>query len=150
MHNVIQSELLQPLDLSSLPDMRSMAYSGECLYIFLYTKLFSPKILLPLRFGWLLVLRLYKEDYLQFFLNVCPFDYAAFVAKIGWYPVNRFNHTSWLAVVTPTDRSKSVRLRCVIVVFGWVFVLSFCFLGVFSVDVRISVLGLSQISSFFS
>ena len=23
------------------------------------------------------VLSLYKEDYLQFFLNVCPFDYTA-------------------------------------------------------------------------
>ena len=29
-----------------------------------------------LRFGWLLVLSLYKEDYLQI-LNVCPFDYTA-------------------------------------------------------------------------
>ena len=28
--------------------------------------------------------------------------------------VNRFNHTSWLAVVTPTDRPKLVRSRCVI------------------------------------
>ena len=114
MHKVIQSELLQPLDLSSLPDMRSIAYSGECLYIILYTKLLSPKMLLPLRFGWLLVLRLYKDDYLQFFKCVCPFDYASLAASIGWYPVNRFNHTSWLSVVTPTDRSTSVRLRCVL------------------------------------
>ena len=29
-------------------------------------------LLLPLRFGWLLVLSLYKEDYFKI-LNVCPF-----------------------------------------------------------------------------
>ena len=29
-------------------------------------------------------------------------------------PVNQVNHTSWEAVVTPTDRPKSVRNRCVI------------------------------------
>ena len=34
--------------------------------------------------------------------------------KQGWDPVNRFNHTSWVAIVTPTDRPKSVRNRCVI------------------------------------
>ena len=28
--------------------------------------------------------------------------------------VNRLNHTSWVAIVTPTDRPKSVRNRCVI------------------------------------
>ena len=27
--------------------------------------------------------------------------------KIG--PVNQVNHTSWVAIVTPTDRPKSVR-----------------------------------------
>ena len=35
----------------------------------------------------------------------------------GWDPVNRFNHTSMVTVVTPTDRPKSVRNRCVIEVF---------------------------------
>ena len=29
-------------------------------------------------------------------------------------PVNRFNHTSWVVVVTQTDRLKSVRYSCVI------------------------------------
>ena len=38
--------------------------------------MFVYHILWPLRFGWLLVLGLYKEDYLQI-LNVCPFDYTA-------------------------------------------------------------------------
>ena len=32
--------------------------------------------------------------------------------KVG--PVNQVNHTSWVTVVTPTDRPKSVRKRCVI------------------------------------
>ena len=39
----------------------------------------------------------------------------------GWDPVKWFNHTSWVAIVTPTDRPKSVRNRCVIKVFGGVF-----------------------------
>ena len=56
--------------------------------------------------------------------------------------VNRFKHTSWVAVVTSTDRRKSFRNRCVIKVFmdfGF-------FVGVFPTFV----IGLSQISSFFS
>ena len=32
----------------------------------------------------------------------------------GWALVNWFHHTSWATVVTPTDRLKSVRNRCVI------------------------------------
>ena len=67
----------------------------------------------------------------------------------GLDPVNRFNHTSWVAIVTPTDRPKSVHKRCVIEGFVGVFVLSRCFLD-FSVGVRAFVIGLSQISSFFS
>ena len=51
--------------------------------------------------------------------------------------------------VTPTDRPKSIRNRCVIEVFGGVFVLSRCFLD-FSVGVGAFVIGLSQISSLFS
>ena len=51
-----------------------------------------------------------------------------------------------MAIVTPTDRSKSVRNRCVIKGFGGVFVLSRCFLD-FSVGVGAFVIGLSQISS---
>ena len=52
-----------------------------------------------------------------------------------------------MTVVTLTDRPKSV--RCVIEVLGAVFVLSQCFLE-FSVSMRAFVIGLSQISSFFS
>ena len=47
---------------------------------------------------------------------MCPFDYTAVAGsghgKAG--PINQVNHTSWVAVVTPTDRPKSVRNRCVI------------------------------------
>ena len=49
--------------------------------------------------------------------------------------------------VTPSDRPKSVRNRCVIEVSGGVFILSRCFLN-FAVSV--GALGLSQIFSFFS
>ena len=44
------------------------------------------------------------------------------VGRLG--TVNRFNNTSWMAVVTPTDRPKSDGNLCVIEVFGGVFVLS--------------------------
>ena len=64
-------------------------------------------------------------------------------------PVNRFNDTSWLTVVTPTDRPKSVRNRSVIELFGGVFVFSFCLFDM-AVGIGAFVKGLSQISSFFS
>ena len=84
------------------------------------------------------------------FLNVCPFDYTAVaVSGEGWALVNRFNHTSWVTAVTPTDRPKSVHNSCVIKVLGGVFVLSRSFLDC-SVGVGVFVTGLSQISSFFS
>ena len=54
-----------------------------------------------------------------------------------------------MAVVAPTDRPKSVRNRCVIEVFGGVFVLSVAFFY-FSEGVGTFVMGLSQISSFFA
>ena len=60
------------------------------------------------------------------------------------------NHTSWVAVVTPTDRPKSVRNRCLIeLFFVALFVLSLCPFDI-SVGVGAFVIGLSQISSFFS
>ena len=37
------------------------------------------------------------------FLNVYPFDYTAGTEWEGG-PVNQVNHTSWVAVFTPTDR----------------------------------------------
>ena len=43
----------------------------------------------------------------------CSFDYTAFVVsgKVGTLQT-RFNYTSWITVVTLTDRPKSVRNRC--------------------------------------
>ena len=37
------------------------------------------------------------------------------ISRLG--PVTLVNHTSWVAVVTPTDRPKSVRNRCLIELF---------------------------------
>ena len=77
----------------------------------------------------------------------CRIDYTAFAVS---GKVERFNHTSGVTVVTPTDRRKSVRNRCVIgVLVAFFFVLSRCFLD-FSVGVGAFVIELSQISSFFS
>ena len=67
--------------------------------------------------------------------------------KVG--PVNQVNHTSWVAVVTPTDRPKSVRNRCLFELFVALFVLSLCPFDI-SVGVGAFVIGLSQISSFLS
>ena len=58
------------------------------------------------------------------------------------------NHTSWMTLVTPSNRPKSVRNRCVIELFGDVFVLSCCPFDS-PVGIRAFVMGLSQISSFF-
>ena len=52
----------------------------------------------------------------------------------GWALINRFNHTSGVTAVTPADRPKSARNRCVIKVFGGVIMLSRGFLD-FSVGV---------------
>ena len=58
-------------------------------------------------------------------------------------------HASWVAVVTPTDRPKSVRNRYLIELLLALFVLSLCPFDI-SVGVRAFVVGLSQISSFLS
>ena len=58
----------------------------------------------------------YIRRFIYKFLNVCPFDYTA-VAVSGKGARKPVNHTSWVAVVTPTDRPKSVRNRCLIELF---------------------------------
>ena len=73
-------------------------------------------LLWPLRLGWLLVCCLYKEVYLQIFKRV-SFDYTAVAGSGKVWPVNKVNHTSLVAVVTPTDRPKSVRNRYLIELF---------------------------------
>ena len=45
----------------------------------------------------------------------------------GLDPVNRFNHTSWVAIVTPTNHPKSARNRCVTEVFGGVYEFNIAF-----------------------
>ena len=78
------------------------------------------------------------------------FDYTV-LGLVGrfWDPVHWFNHTGWVAVVIPTDRPKSVRNRCVIEVFGGVFVLSRCFFYRISAGIEDFVIRLIQISSVF-
>ena len=80
---------------------------------------------------------------------MCSFDYTAAAGSWKVGTVNQVNHTSWLAVVTPTDRPKSARNRCVIELFVALFVLSLCPFSI-SVATGVFVIGLSQISSFFS
>ena len=60
--------------------------------------------------------------------DICSFDYTAVAGsgKVG--PVNQVNHTSWVAIVTPTDRPKSVHNRCEIKLFcGVVYVVTLPF-----------------------
>ena len=66
----------------------------------------------------------YIRRFIYNFFNVCPFDYTV-VAGSG--KVGPVNHTSWVAVVTSTDRPKSVRNCCVIELFGGVCVVTLPF-----------------------
>ena len=114
--------LLQPSDLSSLSGGRSIACPIRMsLYIvllyYIYHLFFTCINFYDLsaRGGcWFLV---YMRRFIYKFLNVCPFDYTAVVGSWKVGSVNQINHTSWVAVVTPTDRPKSVRNRCVIELF---------------------------------
>ena len=65
-------------------------------------------ILWPLRFGWIFVLGLYKEIYLQFFLDVCPFDYTAFVVsgKVGIPEPGSTTLFWWLSLLQMTVLSR--------------------------------------------
>ena len=106
------------------------------------------RFLWPLRLGWLWVCCLYKEVYLQIF-ELVSFWLHGLCGSGKIWPVNQVNHTSWVAIVTPTDRPKSVRNRSVIELFVALFVMSFCPFDI-SVGVGAFVIGLNQISSFFS
>ena len=87
---------------------------------------------------------------MTFILHV-SFWLHSFCGKLrGWDPVNRFNHTSWVSIATPTDGSKSVHNLCVIEVFGGIFCVVTLRFGIFSVGVGAFVIRLSQISSFFN
>ena len=99
----------------------SRPYSDVAIYIYICYIIFiiyalRVSILWPLRLGWLLVWCLDKEVYLQIFKRVSFWLQGCCGEWEGWArkPVN---HTSWVAVVTPTDRPKSVRNRCLIELF---------------------------------
>ena len=98
----------------SLPYLDATIYNFAILY--LSSMLYVYRFLWPLRLGWVLVCCLYKEVYLQIFKRV-SFWLNGFLGsgKVG--PVNQVNQTSWVAVVTPTDRPKSDRDNCVIELF---------------------------------
>ena len=91
----------------------------------------------------------YIRRFIYKFLNVYPFDYTTVAGsgKVG--PVNQVNHTSWVAVVTPTDRPKSVQTAVQSNFFVALFVSPLCPCDIY-VGVWVFVIGLSQISSFFS
>ena len=110
--------------------------------------LFVYWFLWPLRLVWLFVCCLYKEVYLQFFKCV-SFWLLGCCGEWEGGLVNQVNHTSWVAVVTPADRPKSVRNCCLIELFVALFVLSLCPFDI-SVGVGAFVIGLGQISSFLS
>ena len=110
---------------------------------------YSKKGMFFLRFGWLLVFSLYKEDYLQLLKCMSFWLHGCCIGWEGWDPGNRFNYTSWVAIVKPADRPKSVRNRYVIEFLVAFFALSRSFWDI-SVGVGAFVIGLSQISSFFS
>ena len=59
----------------------------------------------------------YLDDIFTIYNPVCPFDYTAVAGSWKVGPVNQVNDTSWVAVVTPTDRFKSVCNRCVVELF---------------------------------
>ena len=84
------------------------------------------------------------NERVSFWLHDCCGDWE------GWALANRFNHTSEVTAVTPAERPKSVRNRCVIDAFGGVFffvvTLIFGFFCGYIVDF---VIGPSQISSLF-
>ena len=59
----------------------------------------------------LLVCCLYIRTFI--YKNVCPFDCTAVTVGEG-LACNPVDHTSWVTVITPTDRPKSARNRGVI------------------------------------
>ena len=69
---------------------------------------------------WFIV---YIRRFIYQVLNVCPFEYSAVAGSEKVGPVNQVNHTSWVAIVTPTDRPRSIHNRSVIELFV---VLLFC------------------------
>ena len=95
----------------------SLPYSDVNIYIYIFFAiLYLSSILYVYRFDfydlyagggcWFVV---YIRRFIYKFLNACPFDYTTVAGSGTVGPVNQVNHTSWVAVVTPTDHPKTVR-----------------------------------------
>ena len=80
---------------------------------------------------------------------MCVLLITRLLRGVGRWARKPVNHTSWVAVVTPTDRPKSVRNCCLMELFVALFVLLFCPFYI-SVGIGAFVIGLGQISSFLS
>ena len=80
---------------------------------------------------------------------MCVLLMTRLLRLVGRWARKPVNHTSWVAVVIPNDRPKSVRNRCLIELFcGVVCVVTYP--SNISVGVGAFVIGLGQISSFLS
>ena len=108
-------------------------------YVFVHLQLRQWIALSVVAQGWLFL----DIECFALFLNIL------IICKNGEWEGEPVNHTSWVAVVTPTDRPKSVRNRCLIELFVTLFLLSLCPFDI-SVGVGAFVIGLGQISSFLS
>ena len=80
---------------------------------------------------------------------MCVLLITRLLRGVGRWARKPVNHTSWVVVVTPTDRPKSVRNCCLIELFCGVVLLSLCPFDI-SVGIGAFVIGLGQISSFLS
>ena len=80
---------------------------------------------------------------------MCVLLITRLLRGVGRWARKPVNHTSWVAVATPTDRPKSVHNRCLIELFVALFMFSLCLFDI-SVGVGAFVIGLGQISSFLS
>ena len=80
---------------------------------------------------------------------MCVLLITRLLRGVGRWARKPVNHTCWVAVVTPTDRPKSVRNRCLIELFLWRCLCCHCPFDI-SVGVGAFVIGLSQISFFLS
>ena len=80
---------------------------------------------------------------------MCVLLITRLLRLVGRWARKPVNHTSWVALVTPTDRPTSVRNRCLIELFCGVVCVVTCPFDI-SVGVGAFVIGLGQISSFLS
>ena len=147
-----RSGLLQPSDLSSLSDGRSIACPIRMsIYIFLICNIYYLCCtcidfydLSAWGGCWFVAyIRRFIYKCVSFWLHRCCGEWEGWARKpvshIGWVPV---------AVVTPTNPPRSVRMSCVIELFMALFVLSLCHFDI-SDGVGAFVIILSHISSFF-